>query len=502
MPANRNATVRARRKPVTLYRRLVGVALFVSSLAVLAGAGFVWFSGPLLSGFIAKNLCSGVFVAGRTAQLVYDQDLRRYWPQPLFAAMRWQVDVQQRSAHAQAPWHGQASAYFEPGQGCALHRRPAVAPIVDVPQPRADAPWPDGERVDPLEPGLGVDAARLRAAIDNGFADDLVFRRGTRAIVVVYRGRIIGERYADSFGPNTPLAGWSMAKSVTAALIGRALQEHKIGSLADPLDLGAWRADNDSRAAISFEHALGMTSGLAFDESYTNPLSDVNRMLFVEPSAAAVAASVALQHPPGAHWHYASGNTNLVWQALRERLGTRYDTVAHDWLFAPLGMRSAVIERDGADLVVGSSFIYAAARDWARFGWLMANGGRWGDRQLLDPEFIAAGVRPRADGALYGLGWWLHEPNETVPQPLPTGAYQAAGHAGQRLTIVPSHALVIVRLGHTMDPSALQHMRLINELIGAVEPINKGSDSTQSVGDRDGLSSVRSDRQNRGRDRR
>jgi hypothetical protein len=455
-----------------LRRSLVSLLL----LAVFVAVGFVWLAGPMVTGFFAKNLCSGTFVAQRSPQAVVDEDLRTYSPRPLFDMVHWRVDDDTREVHASMPLRGRATARFVPGAGCTL--RPdarntggaSVATTAVSPATIAAgaALWPQGDRVAPPSPDSGVDLPRMAAALDAGMAEVESGNRRTRAIVIVHRGRIVAERYAAGFDANMPLPGWSMAKSVTAAIVGRLIAEGRLTALSEPLALPQWRGAVDGRSAITFEQALGMTSGLGFSEDYASPISHVNRMLFVERSAGAVALNVAMDAQPGTRWHYNSGTTNLISLALRERLGDAYHDAPRRLIFEPLGMKSAVFERDPAGLYVGSSFLYATARDWARFGLLYANGGRADGRQLLDPAFVTATAQRRADGSRYGLHWWLHEPSDESD--LPAGAFQATGHAGQCLTVIPSHALVIVRLGQTQDKRVLGHARLIRDVMAAVAP--------------------------------
>ena len=175
-----------------------------------------------------------------------------------------------------------------------------------------------------------------------------------------------------------PLIGWSMAKMVTNALVGIAVQNGKL-DLADKELLPEWRGNGESRRDITLDQLLRMTSGLSFNEDYEDHSSDVIQMLFVKGDKAGFAASKPLQYSPGSHWSYSGGTSNIIARILGQRFTEKRDYLhfPREQLFEPLGMRSAVLEPDEAGTFVGSSFMYASARDWARLGLLFLHDGVW-----------------------------------------------------------------------------------------------------------------------------
>jgi CubicO group peptidase (beta-lactamase class C family) len=218
-----------------------------------------------------------------------------------------------------------------------------------------------------------------------------------------------------------------------------------------------------------------MVSGLEFSETPGRPLSDVTRMLMLEPDAAAFAAAKPLAAKPGTRWAYASGTTNIISRIIRHRLGeAEYRAFPRRALFEPLGMDSAVLEADASGTFVGSSFLYATARDWAKFGQLYLQDGVWQGRRILPEGWVAYSSQPtpQAAGGEYAAHFWLDIAAEyrlTDPgPPLPPGAFHAMGYEGQCVSIVPSHGLVVVRLGLTRTAAAWRQDRFIQRIITAL----------------------------------
>ena len=332
---------------------------------------------------------------------------------------------------------------------------PAAAP--SLPGQPVDTPWPTAE----WPPGVlppGAAAARVNALLDSAFDADPAGDLGvTHAAVIVQGGRLLIERYAPDFGPKVTCRSWSMAKSITQALVGIAVGDGRIDIHA-PADVPAWRGAGDPRGAITLDHLLRMSSGLAWIEDYTpgNP-SDVIAMLFGEgrDDVAAFAEAVPLAHPPGTFWAYSSGTTNIVAHCLAQALrldGAGMEAFMRERLFGPLGMTSAGPRFDAAGTFIGSSFCFCTPRDFARFGLLYMRDGIWEGRRLLPPGWVdyartptfqQADVEPDSD---YGAQWWLN----TVGQ----GSFSANGYEGQHIVICPDRDLIIVRHGAT--PTATQ----------------------------------------------
>lgn len=346
--------------------------------------------------------------------------------------------------------------------GCMLAtalRADALFPLApqpaDVPWPADD--WPPGDTASPQ-----IDAARLSRALDDAFSEpDPARPRRTRALLIVHHGRLVVERYGPGISQHTRLLGWSMTKSVLASVVGLLVGDGRL-DLAAPTDVPAWRRQGDPRGAITLDQLLRASSGLAWNETYeAGPLrSSVIAMLYRggRRDMPAFAAEVKLAHPPDTVWSYSSGTSLVISGIVRRALGGDSDTVlryARARLFDPIGARSFVLERDAAGSWVGSSYSWATARDWARFGLLHLRDGTWNAARVL-PEGWVDRVRtptPTSERGEYGSHWWLNAgPPGGGPLPIPGAPrdlFHASGHDGQSVAVVPSRDLVLVRLGLT-----------------------------------------------------
>jgi CubicO group peptidase (beta-lactamase class C family) len=289
----------------------------------------------------------------------------------------------------------------------------------------------------------------------------------------VLGGHIVAERYAPGFDATMPLIGWSMTKMATNALVGIAVQNGKL-ALADKELLPEWRGNR--RRDITLDQLLRMTSGLSFNEDYEDHSSDVIQMLFVKGDKAGLAASKPLQYSPGSHWSYSSGTSNIIARVLRQRFAEERDYLRfpREQLFQPLGMRSVVLEPDESGTFVGSAFMYASARDWARLGLLYLHDGVWHGRRLLPEGWVSYSLMPTrgAPDARYGAHIWLKLPQSPgLGEPaMPKDAYYMLGHDQQIVAVVPSRDLVIVRLGLTREGSAWDHARDLAPIVQAASP--------------------------------
>ena len=414
---------------------------------------------PIATGYAAKLLCSGVFVAGRSQSSLLAEDL------DAFAWLRSRVDPAERTATSDWLGLGRSTAVYRDGLGCALAVDASVAELraqgfdPGRTPDRSGIPWPLGDRTEAFRLA-GLDGPALDAAVDSAFGElDPAVQRRTRAVIVLYRGQLVAERYAQGFDASTRLLGWSMTKSVLAALLGIQAGHGRL-DLDSPAPVSAWKSD--SRAAITPDELLRMTSGLEFSEQY-GPFADATAMLFRSHSAAAYAARSPLAHAPGSVWSYSSGSSNLLAEILRTTFAgdsLAYHRFPREALFERIGMRSSVLETDSAGTFVGSSFGWATARDWARFGLLHAQDGVWLGERVL-PEGWVARIRrptPHAPQGRYGAHWWLNAGTPGAPDDrpfpaLPTNLFYASGYEGQSVVVLPSHELVVVRLGQS-EPEA------------------------------------------------
>jgi CubicO group peptidase (beta-lactamase class C family) len=421
------------------------VLLGVVVVAALLVGGAVWYLGPIApiaTGYAAKLVCSGHFVADRPVENV-EADLP---DNPLVPLLR--VGPAAGDGTTRAPLLGAwpTTAYFTPGLGCTLaDERPAFDAPDGVEQDDPDAPWPAGDG--PAELPEEVDEGRLDTAIEIAFLEDDPEQRlrNTRAVVVVKDGQLIAERYGEGFDADTPLLGWSMTKSVASAMVGRLVGTGALGLEDDRLS-ARW---DDERAEITVGHLLHMTDGLEFDEVYDLD-TDATNMLFTPRDTGELAADKPLLHPPGTTWQYSSGTTNILCDVAHQTSGLGPE-MAHELVFEPLGMTSAVMEPDASGGLVCSSYLYATARDWARFGQWFLQDGEWEGERLLPDGWVEYSTTPVdvPTDSPYGAQWWLNEgaDGELRMPGVPADAYWASGHEGQQVVVVPSEQLVVARLG-------------------------------------------------------
>jgi CubicO group peptidase (beta-lactamase class C family) len=341
---------------------------------------------------------------------------------------------------------------------------PLPAHPCGVPWPTVD--WPQG----PVAPD--VDSDRLVALLDLAFGPTARTELDrTLATVVVHRGRLVAERYHPEVSPDDTLISWSMAKSVTHALVGLLVADGRLDPSA-PAPVPAWQRPGDPRGAITLQHLLTMTSGLRFVEDYVDDtVSDVIEMLFGsgKDDVAGFAAAFPLEHPPGSVFNYSSGTTNIIARIAGDAVGDA-DAVRdylHRRLFEPTGMRSAVPRFDTAGTFIGSSFLYCTARDFARFGLLYARGGNWEGRPLLPSGWVDHARHPiglpTGEECHYGAHWWLWEPE--------TAVFAAHGYEGQYLAIDPGRDLVLVRLGKTPTEQRPRVRAWLRELTTCFPPV-------------------------------
>jgi hypothetical protein len=451
-------------------KRRVWLGVIVIVLAVLVYFGYTnresFQQIPIGCGFKAKILCSGVFVAGRDPQSVISEDIGFH---PLFKLVKAKIDNNEKSVTAsflglglfkkKAIYQGQLGAVLLSGVAEDAIRN--WKPNIPAPEPAnpETVAWPTGDLEAQTEFPPAVDKAKLDGAVDKVFSEpNPKHLRRTRAVIVVYDGRIVAERYAPGFSKDTRLIGWSMTKSVTSALVGILAGQGKL-NIKSPAPVPEWQAADDPRKAITIDELLRMSGGLEWYEAYAeHPVSDVNLMLFTKPDMAAYAALKSLAVKPDQKWEYSTGSTMILSRIIRQTINDQdeYWAFPRRALFNKIGMRSAVLESDASGTFMGGSHLYATARDWTRFGLLYLNDGVWKDERILPEGWVAYTTTPSptAKRGDYGAQFWLNKGHPNKPQDrdfpkLPTDLFMCQGYQGQAVAVIPSCKLVVVRLGMT-----------------------------------------------------
>jgi hypothetical protein len=353
-------------------------------------------------------------------------------------------------------------AVYRNGLGCSLANgiewqtlRESTVHVASTPFINQDIVlWPDG---DVLPDSLPIfDKLKLNATVNDAFLEqDEKKPHRTRAVVVVYQGQIIAEQYAEGFTKESRHAGWSMTKSVTNAFVGILVNQGKL-NIHDPTPIDEWK--NDDRKNITLHHLLQMSSGLEWEEKYNTP-SNATTTLFTCMNSSDPAMRSKLANAPGEEFIYSSGTSNIISRIIRDQIdSTEYYKFPYNELFYKIGMLHTTLEPDPGGTFVGSSFCFGTARDWARFGLLYLNDGVWGTERILPEGWVdySSSPAPAADARPYGAHFWLNskdkkKPDNRIYPSAPSDLYWADGFDNQKVFIIPSLDLVVVKLSSSQN---------------------------------------------------
>lgn len=404
----------------------------------------------LISGFSAKSVASGHFIDGRNLETIQqgDNDIPK---------VDWATnEINDEGKFVTSTVHGlkKRKAIYREGLGAIL-----INDDFDVSQPyevpkrtklNNNMPYPYGN----LEPKdtvfSDVDYVKLNSSLANAFDKKGEKRKRTRSIVILYKGKLIAEKYADGFNKNSKILGWSMTKSLTATYFGILQKKGKI-NIMDSAPIAEWK--NDERAKITINDLLHMNSGLEWEEDYTK-ISDVTKMLFQAEDMGNCQLEKTAKFKPNSHWYYSSGTTNLLSGILRKQFKSHqgYLNFWYSSLIDKIGMNSMLVETDMAGNFVGSSYGWATTRDWAKFGLLYLHKGNWNGEQLFDKSWAKYVATPtNTSNGRYGAQFWLNASGYFSD--VPKDMFYCSGYQGQMVAIIPSKDLVIVRMGLTEEPN-------------------------------------------------
>lgn len=402
----------------------------------------------IISGYASKNMASSVFVAGRSAESItqYDNNV------PLIKLAETEVDNDTKLASSSVYGFMERQSVYREGLGTVLINddydsseftlKPNRNRVSDT------IPYPYGQ-LSPKDTVFSeIDMAQMNKAVATAFSNADVQK--TRTLLVLYKGHLITEKYIDGFTKDTPVLGWSMAKSVLATCYGILEHQGKLG-MDWPAPIAEWK--QDERKDITLDHLLRMQSGLDWEEDYTK-ISDVTKMLFLDSDMTKAQKEKKAIAKPTEIWNYSSGTTNLLSGILRQQFRSHqeYLDFPYSALIDKIGMYSMVMEADIAGNYVGSSYAWASTRDWARFGLLYLDKGLWNGEQLFDTAWVDYITEPtlHSDGT-YGAHFWLNA-NGKYPD-VPKDLFSCNGHEGQYVFVIPSKDLVVVRTGLASEPS-------------------------------------------------
>ncbi len=438
-------------------KKIIGLSLLVIFLGALSyGVYYASQAFPIITGYGAKNLCSCAYLSNRSEESVLGNELSAF---PLSIGT-FELHPEDSSATATVFGFAEHTAIYRRGLGCTLLNEITEEELrtqkFNLPKPLGNQDsiaWPMGNLTrDTILQDVNYEL--LNKTVEDAFTEPGEEKnRRTRAILVIYDGQIIAEKYSEGFDKNTRQLGWSMAKSVTNSLIGILVRDGKL-SLNDAPPFEEWK--NDNRSALTIHNLMQMSSGLNWEENYSKP-SDATNMLFKTKDAGLFASHAKLTHEPGKVFQYSSGTSNMLAWIVRNAVGdSGYYSFASERLFKKTGMHSMILEPDAGGTYVGSSYAFATPRDWARFGLLFLNDGMFNAERILPEGWSEYSSTPceGADMGQYGAQFWLNAGSKTdvvkryYPD-VPTDLYWADGYEGQNVFILPSKDLVVVKLSQS-----------------------------------------------------
>ncbi len=451
--------------------KLKRVSIFpILSLLIISSSCYVSKRLPVATGYSAKYLCSAYFVSHRNQDSIENEDLN-------FSIIKYahnKINTEEKSVTSKILGLAKSKAIYIDGRGCILVKGKSEDEIRKInslttsnllmPENKT-ALWPNGEIVETQIP-QNIDKVKLEIAVNNAFDDSKrEKKRNTRAVVVVYNNKIVAEKYGEGFNKDMPLLGWSMSKSITNALAGILVKKGKI-DINKPVGINEWR--NDTRKEITLNNLLQMSSGLEWNEGYGS-LTDVVKMLYKSGDFYQYTIDKPMQVKPDSIWYYSSGTTNIVTGIIRKTFANdkEYFEFPKKALFDKIGMHSAVFEPDASGNYVGSSYVYATPRDWARFGLLYLNKGNWNGEQILPEWWVEYTKTPNLkSNGLYGAFFWLNK-SKTLPD-VPEDTYACYGFQEQRVFIIPSKKLVVVRMG-LCDDGDFDFNEFLSDIIKTIQ---------------------------------
>ena len=422
---------------------------------------------PIITGYSAKYLCSAVFISHRQAVDVEATDLHFSFIQ--FAHN--EVNYREKTVTSRFLW-GKSKAIFREGFGSTLLRGTDEYALGKIKFPSLPAlcfdpdtmAWPLGNII-PVT-NMRIDKVKLEEISRKLMTED-GYNGHVYGFIVIHKGIPVAEKYKPGFNKKTRFLSWSMAKSFTNAMAGIMVMEGKL-ALDQPAGIPAWQ--NDDRRHITINHLMQMQSGLRWNEDYGNR-SDVTLMLYENLNFADFASNQSMEFPAGSHWYYSSGSTNIVSELMRKKFDRddQYWAYIHTRLFNKIGMHDALFEVDPTGTQVGSSYIFATVRDYARFGLLYLQDGVFNGERILPEGWVRYTTQPSSDSkGSYGSSFWLNR-GKYYPS-APPDMISCNGYNGQRIFIIPSRDLIIVVVGNSpKSEGGMNFDMLLGDIIRTVK---------------------------------
>ena len=404
----------------------------------------------LISGFSAKSIASGHFIDNRSQEMIEkgDNDI------DMIDLAKNKIEDAGKFAVASVYGLKERKAIYREGLGVTL-----INDDFDVSKPylvpkrtklNNNLPFPYGNKEPEDTIFANVDYTKLNVAVANAFDAKGELKKRARSLLVIYKDKIIAEKYDTGFDKNSKILGWSMTKSITSAMFG-ILEKQRKFDIDKPAPIKEWQ--NDNRKLITTSDLLHMNSGLEWEEKY-DKICDATQMLFQAEDMTRVQLEKPAESKPNMRWNYSSGTTNLLSGILRKQFKTHQEYLDFWYtdLIDKIGMNSMVVETDMAGNYVGSSYGWATTRDWSKFGLLYLHKGNWNGEQIFNESWAKYTATPtNTSNGRYGGHFWLNAGGH-FPD-VPRDMYYCSGFQGQMVAIIPSLDLVIVRMGLKEDPN-------------------------------------------------
>lgn len=429
-------------------KKIIKFGLFPLVIIIIAVVIFNYPRLNIITGFAAKSVCSCTFEADRDLASIEagDNDIV-----PVKYATN-KINFEEKSVSSTILGLNKRTAIYKEGIGCVLVPKNYKKAINFKPNRNISSKnevYPYGNLPQKDTVFSNINYADLNKAVSNAFDVEGEQLKRTRAVVVIYKNQIIGEKYADGFSAESKLLGWSMTKSIASAVVG-VLNKQGKATINQTNVFPEW--ENDNRSKITLNNILQMNTGLEWVEDY-NTISDVTEMLYLDEDMTNKQLQKKLIGKPNETWNYSSGTTNLISRFIQNQFSTKqaYLDFWYAELIDKIGMHSMTLETDVSGNYIGSSYGWATARDWAKFGLLYLNKGNWNGEQILSEEWVAYSATPtNTSNGRYGAQFWLNAGG--IYPNVPKDLYSCNGYQGQYIFIIPSRDIVVVRFGLAKEP--------------------------------------------------
>lgn len=429
-----------------ILKIIIGILILLLSIFWFA---YLRPSLKIVTGYTAKYVCSSTFLSN-----ISDKNIDNALDLFLVRNAKYSIDSAKKQVKVSLfGLAKQTAVYYEKGNSCGCLIGNSDFPDQEtkktyshqVEKEVSETLWPQGDKLHHVIPEH-IDIIKLRAILKN----TLKANPDILALTIAYKNLLVGEEYNEGVDRNTRLLGWSMTKTVGNAIFG-ILEKNNTIAISNTSGIEDWQ--DDERKNITINNLLQMSSGLKWKEDYSK-LSNVTTMLYLKKNSTDYAIQSKAIEKPDQKWLYSSGTTNILSEIMRSKFDSydQYLSFPYDSLFHRINMRSAVIELDNKGNHVLSSYAWATARDWTRFGLLYLYNGKWFGKQIFSEKWVEYSITPASkSNGLYGAQLWLNTFGERLPS-VPHDAYYENGFGGQRILIIPSKEIVItVMSGNQKD---------------------------------------------------